>query len=338
VGLGLGHALKHDDGPVLLIGLVLLVVGATLLGSAAVAVLRATSGWWRLPAALGMLVVTAVLVLPSWVACYAAFPGRPPLGAATPADRGLTYRDVVVRTPDGVRLAGWYVPSRNRAAVVLRHGAGSTRTAVLAQAAVLARAGYGVLLTDARGHGDSGGRGMDLGWYGDQDIAGAVTFLSRQPDVDPARIAAVGLSMGGEEAIGAAASDRRIRAVVAEGATGRTNADLAWFSDRYGLRGSLTRAWHWLLTQQLTELLTPAPEPGTLRRAAAVSAPTPILLIAGGEVGDERAAVDWIASGSPATVSVWEVPGAGHTQGLATRPHAWAARVVGFLDRALGVR
>lgn len=337
VGLGLGHALKHDGGPVLLLGLVVLVVGAVLLGLVAVVVLRATSGWWRLPVALGLLVVTAVLVLPSWAAFYAAFPGRPALGAATPADRGLTYRDVDVRTPDGVRLAGWYVPSRNRAAVVLRHGAGSTRTSVLAQAAVLARAGYGVLLTDARGHGDSDGRGMDLGWYGDQDIAGAVSFLSRQPDVDPSRIAAVGLSMGGEEAIGAAASDRRIRAVVAEGATGRTNADLAWLSDRYGLRGTVTRAWHWLLTQQPTELLTPADEPVPLRQAASVAAPTPMLLIAAGGVSDERAAEDWIASGSPETVSVWEVPGAGHTQGLATRPHEWRVRVVGFLDRALDV-
>ena len=43
--------------------------------------------------------------------------------------------------------------------------------------------------------------------------------------------------MGGEEAIGAAATDDRIRAVVAEGATGRTAADKAWLSEEYGLAG-----------------------------------------------------------------------------------------------------
>lgn len=52
------------------------------------------------------------------------------------------------RAADGVRLSAWYVPSRNGAAVVLLPGAGSTRTAVLGQAAVLARHGYGALLTD----------------------------------------------------------------------------------------------------------------------------------------------------------------------------------------------
>src|SRR5206468_1520008 len=83
---------------------------------------------------------------------------------------------------------------------------------------------------DARGHGRSAGRAMDFGWYGDADVQGAVTFLGAQPDVRDGRIAAVGLSMGGEEAIGAAATDPRIRAVVAEGATGRVAADNDWLS------------------------------------------------------------------------------------------------------------
>jgi hypothetical protein len=47
-----------------------------------------------------------------------------------------------------------------------------------------------------------------------------------------------------------------------------------------------------------------------------------------GSLGDYRAA-------SPATVPVWVVPHAGHTQGLATAPRAWEARVIGFLDAAL---
>ena len=45
--------------------------------------------------------------------------------------------------------------------------------------------------------------------------------------------------MGGEEAIGASASNDLIRAVVAEGATARTAADKGWLSDEYGLRGVL---------------------------------------------------------------------------------------------------
>ena len=54
------------------------------------------------------------------------------------------------------------------------------RSAVLDQAAVLARHGYGVLLYDARGMGRSGGRAMNFGWYGDRDLA-AADRLPRHP-------------------------------------------------------------------------------------------------------------------------------------------------------------
>ena len=49
-------------------------------------------------------------------AVAAAFPPRPDLGARTPADLAMAYEDVTVTSGDGVRLSGWYVPSRNRAA------------------------------------------------------------------------------------------------------------------------------------------------------------------------------------------------------------------------------
>lgn len=51
----------------------------------------------------------------------------------------------------------------------------------LDQGGVLARVGYGVLLVDARGHGESEGRGMDLGWWGERDAAAAVDFVLAQP-------------------------------------------------------------------------------------------------------------------------------------------------------------
>jgi pimeloyl-ACP methyl ester carboxylesterase len=220
---------------------------------------------------------------------------------------------------------------------VVAHGSGSTRSAVLGHAAVLARHGYGVLLYDARGHGRSGGRGMDLGWYGDADLRAATSFLLAQHDVRDGQVAVVGLSMGGEEAIGAAAADPRIRAVVAEGATGRTAADLAWLSDRYGARGWIQERIN-DLTYGLTDLLTDAAPPRELREAAAAAAPRPILLIAAGTVPDETYAGQYIQSGSPATVRLSVVSGSGHTGGLATSPTAWERQVTSFLDSATGQR
>ena len=227
----------------------------------------------------------------------------------------MPAEDLRLRTPAGVPLAAWYLPTRSGAAVVLLHGAGSTRSAVLDQAAVLWRHGYGVLALDARGHGDSSGRAMDFGWYGDDDVRGAVDRLSRLPGVDRDRIGVVGLSMGGEEAVGAAAADRRIAAVVAEGATGRSASDLGWLSDRYGWRGRITELWRGALTYGLTDLLTESSPPVSLRDAVRAASPRPVLLIAAGELPDETSAAAFIAAGSPDTVTTWTVPGAGHTRG-----------------------
>ena len=144
------------------------------------------------------------VLLPLTVAVNATNRPPGPLGPATPARYGLGYQDVAFRTVDGVRLSAWYIPPRNGAAVVLLSGAGSTRSAVLGQAAVLARHGYGALLVDTRGHGRSGGHAMDFGWWGNRDLAGAVSFLDRQSGVRADKIAVLGESMGGEQALAAA--------------------------------------------------------------------------------------------------------------------------------------
>ena len=308
-------------------GLAALVAGGS-------ALVRAARGWHRLLAIPIVLVVGYVTVLPLSVAVYATNVPRPSLGTATPADRGLSYQDVSFATRDGVTLSGWYVPSTNRAALVLLHGASSTRSDVLDQAVVLARHGYGVLLFDARGHGSSSGRAMDFGWYGDQDVAAAVSYLQRRPDVDPARIGAVGMSMGGEEAVGAMAGDPRIRAAVAEGATNRTLADRAWLPAEYGVRGRVQQGVDWL-TYHLADLLTAAGPPVPLRNAVVRAAPRPVLLIAAGAVPDESVAGNRIRAASPSTVELWVVPGAGHTGGLYSQPGEWQRRVTAFLDRAL---
>ncbi len=310
----------------LLAGLVLLVIGAAV-------VIWSAPRWWRLLAVPVVLALTYVSLWSVTEAVAATSVPRTEVGHATPADRGLAYQEMSFPATDGVGLSGWYLPSANRAAVVLMHGAGSTRSDVLDQAVVLARHGYGVLLFDARGHGRSAGIAMDFGWYGERDVAGAVSYLRTRADVDPSRIAAVGLSMGGEEAIGAAGADHRIRAVVAEGATNRVAADKAFLPQVYGVSGWLQQRID-SVTYAVADLLTPAEPPTPLHDAAAAAAPRPILLITAGTVPDEEHAARHIQQGN-ANVQIWEVPGAAHTTGLHTRPGEWEQRVIAFLDAAL---
>ena len=285
----------------------------------------------------GVVIVLGLAVVTWLIAPAVAATNVPPTPiTATPPDHGLDAESVVLTTADDVELAAWYVAGETGGAVVLLHGAGSTRSDVLDQAVVLARNGYGVLMIDARGHGDSGGDAMDFGWYGDLDIAAGTEFLLTRSDVDPRRIAVVGMSMGGEEAIGATATNPAIAAVVAEGATGRTSSDKAWLSEEYGWRGAIQeqfeKAQFWVV-----DYLTESASPVSLRSAVTDSGDTRFLLITAGEVPDEGSAAEFIASGAPDRVETWNVEGAGHTGGLGTEPTQWEARVIGFLDEQLGV-
>lgn len=335
IGLGLPHVAKTGLQPLSVAGLIALVGGLVLLVVGAVSLVRARRGWRRYLVTLPALIV-AVVMATAVLGQAVALTNIPAteLGTATPADRGLAYRDVEFATGDGVTLSGWYVPSRNGAAVALLHGAGSTRSAVLDHAVVLAANGLGVLLFDARGHGRSGGTAMDGGWYGDEDLGGAVSYLADQPDVDPSRIGAVGMSMGGEEAIGALAADQRLRAVVAEGATNRVSGDKAWLSDVYGWRGAITEPVDWLV-YNVADLLTAASQPTTLRSAVAAAPETPVLLIAAGAVPDELNAARYIQTASPDSVQIWVAPHAGHVGALGADPAEWQARVSTFLGAAL---
>ena len=334
VGVGLPHTLKVGLTASAVAGLFCLAGGLGLPVAGAFGLLRSARRWQRLFIVPALLFATYTTVWSLGQAIAATNVPRTSVDSTTPADLNLEYRDVEFRTKDGVQLSGWYIPSSNRAAVVMLHGAGSTRSSVLDHAVVLARHGYGVLLFDARGHGRSGGRAMDFGWFGDLDAAAAVSFLQDQPDVDDTRIAAVGMSMGGEEALGAAASDDRIRAVVSEGATNRMSADRAWLSDEYGWRGVVQEGVEWLL-YGMADVLTVAEPPLSLRDTVAAIAPRPVLLIAAGNVAEEGHASDYIQDASPNTVDIWVVPDTGHTAGLDTHPDEWERRVTTFLDSAL---
>ncbi len=334
VGLGLApHLAKGGPLPLRATSSLLLVGGlALLVGGTAVAL----SGrrWPRAVASVaGVVVLTAIVALVVSPAVAATNVPRPGL-AATPEDAGLTVQTVSIPTEDGARLAGWYVPSTNGAAVVLLHGAGSTRSNVLDEAAVLADAGFGVLMVDARGHGESGGRAMDFGWYGEDDVAAAVDVLVAQPDVEPDRIGAVGLSMGGEQALGASGVDPRIRAVVAEGATARSAPDEAWLSEEFGVRGWMQEQLEWV-QDRVTALLTDASFPRSSREAVESADETRYLLITAGEVPDEAHSAAYVAAGAPERVAVWTVPGADHTGGLSVAPDEWSERVTTFLTDVL---
>ncbi len=325
IAIGFMHLVKAGPLVPTVAGLVVLVSGAALLIAGGAGLIRLLTGWWRLLAIPAVYILMEFAIFPFTAGVYAANVPAGHLGRADPASYGLAYRTVSFETPDGVRLAGWYVPSHNGAAVIVVPGSGSTRAATLAQGGVLARHGYGVLFIDNRGHGTSGGTAMDFGWWGERDLSGAVSYLESQPDVAGGRIAILGESMGGEEAIGAIGSDTRVRAVVAEGATGRTFADTARLGS--GPSSAISRFQSWI-TYTTAGTLSRAPQPPPIRTSLRQAYPRQVLIVAG---RDELAAGRYLKSGSPANVQLVEMKDAAHTAGLRTHPAEWENTVIQFL-------
>ncbi len=333
-GLGLvPHLIKTGFTVTSALSVILLVCGIGVVITGARSALAGRHLSAKLAGGLGTLVVIVLAV--SVISPAVAATNVPPTEVGrTPEAVGPEFESVTLRSSDGTRLAAWYVPGNNGAGIVMLHGAGSTRSSVLDQAAALVDRGYSVLMVDARGHGESGGAAMDFGWFGDRDIAASTEHLASRPEVEEDQIGVVGFSMGGEEALGAAATNPQIRAVVAEGATARQADDKAWLSDVYGWRG-------WIQEQLeaaqygVTDYLTDASPPISLRSAVAESPGTRYLLITAGTVEDEAHAAAYIDSGRADGASVWNVDGAGHTDGHATQPDEWTRRVTDFLDQTL---
>src|SRR4051794_15293536 len=106
---------------------------------------------------------------------------------------------------DGLHLAGQvYRPAslERCPAIVCCHGFGSSKESHAEFSRSAAQAGFVVLALDFRGHGQSEGC-LDSRTL--NDVGCALAWLESEPQVDPARIAIRGSSMGGYFALHAAA-------------------------------------------------------------------------------------------------------------------------------------
>ena len=146
---------------------------------------------WRAAHAVGWL-AGAAIIAQSRECCRSSSATRsrtPRAGRSTSRLSGSRIEEIRIEMRDGRKLAAWYVPSRNGAAVLLSHGSGGSRGRVPAHVRMLARHGYGVLALDNPGNGESEGHSNGLGDNAQPAIAAGLDYLERRPDVNPKRIA-----------------------------------------------------------------------------------------------------------------------------------------------------
>jgi dienelactone hydrolase len=279
----------------------------------------------RVLIASGGVAVAYLLLFPlllSYVFTHAARAGVPR------AQLGATYEQVTFKTNDGLRLTGWYVPSRNGASVIAAPGrAGSQRPARL-----LGRHGYGVLLFDRRGEGTSDGDPNAFGWSADRDLKAAVAFLQRRPDVRDGRIGGIGLSVGAEALLQAAAESQGLKAVVSDGAGAR--------SIREDLANPRSDKWNDVPTSLVisagTAILSNQAPPPNLKGLVAHISPRPVLFIYGQHDQPNVRGLTpsyYKAAGEPK--AIWQVAGASHTGAIDSSPREYERHVITFFDHAL---
>ncbi len=253
-----------------------------------------------------------------------------PLGS--PADLGLPFASVRIATVRDRALAGWLLPATGATTtVVMLHGWGSNAEHMLPLALPLHRAGFTVLLIEARNHGASDGDSFSSLPRFAEDLGAAIAWLQQQGVPQPGRIAVLGHSVGAGAALLEATRNTSIAAVISIGAF----ADPTEVNQRYLADVHLPQPVVWLVQRYVEWLIG--------HRFAAIApintirhARCPVLLVHG--ACDRRVPVEdarrIAAAGEPARVALLEIPGADHDSVELIESHA--DRLVQFLHQAAG--
>lgn len=296
---------------------------------------RSSPQYWRRLVKFTAICITAAVLflLVSFIYLQVrAFttPHRQPV-VGSPADYGFVYQDVTFTTTDGLKLSGWYMPGRLPQAIILVHGIDANRTVLLPEAAMLAEAGYHLLLFDLRGHGQSEGSEVTYGYREAFDIQAGVDFLMAQPGIR--QVAALGISLGGSAVVHAAALDPRLKAMVIESSFSSLRAAI---DDEFDNRSIFPR-WPfaplliWLAEQRLGVKVD---QVDSVRDLATLSQ-RPVFIIHGTTdqgFPPEHAVRMYEAAKEPKTL--WLVEGLGHASPILADEVEYRKRLLAFFEQA----
>lgn len=310
----------------------------------------AVSRGWKV--GIGTVIVVVTTSVGMWftiayISADAILNPSPPRDLPFLAEQLFEAQAVEFPARDGVLIGALWVPTvapagtqltqTRRPTIVLLHGYGDTRDALLPQAELIVNAGFNALIVDFRGHGTSGGEVAALGTLDVNDVLGAVDYLMTRPDVEPARIGLHGVSMGAAAGIIAAAQDLRVRGVIAEEPVSSLH-DAVWtaYRDRLSLPAFLFRdITLWLVERRLTE---PLSEVSPIEAAARLT-PRPLLVIdRAGEAPVEPGGAERLMRAAANPKELWVSPEFNQTGDGSPVSPAYAIRVLTFWRTTFGLQ
>jgi dienelactone hydrolase len=262
-------------------------------------------------------------------------PDPHPVCCETPLDYGAqTYENVRIQVGDGVTLAGWYVPPRQAPGpvIVVLHGSQGDRRDGAWHARQLIQAGYGVLMYDQRALGESGGKTVSYGWLDGPDLLSALDYLGSRPEVDPERIGAVGLSLGGYIVLNAAYQEPdRFAAVWLDGIHAQRMEDFPEAQNEGEKFAILINA---MIFRMMEFRLSRGAPPAFTQILSEMNHP-PIMIVAGGLNDFERRVSQKYAKVIQPNTRIWLIENAQHVGGPAVVPDEYRQRMLEFFQDAL---
>lgn len=241
----------------------------------------------------------------------------------SPEQFGLRAEDVRIRSSDGTRLHGWFLPASGTAkgTVLHLHGNAANISNHLPLVAWLPARGYNVLMIDYRGFGMSEGRPTLDGVV--DDALAALNYLRTRPDVDRGRLVVFGQSLGGATALRMLARDADgVRLALIDSS----------FPSYRGIARDATKGSAMAPIASLAASALPGPDKDPV--TALKSIRTPLIFMHG-----ERDAVippagsDALHAAALAS-ELWTIPGAEHIAAFAV-PGPWRERLTGAMDAAV---
>ena len=233
---------------------------------------------------------------------------EPAMHPVAPAPPALGASDVTFPSESGSTIHAWYSRGTpGKGAVLLLHGVGADRSAMLGRALFLHALGYSVLAIDFQAHGESAGKHITVGDLESWDVVAASDYLHRA--LPEERVGAIGVSMGAA-AIVLAKKPLALSAVVLESMYPTIEDAL---DDRMVMA---LGEWGPVCTPLLTLQLKPrlGIYPSRLRPIESVARiGAPLLIIHG--VEDRHTRIEEARRELAAAVepkAMWEVPGAAH--------------------------
>ncbi|AUB82849.1 alpha/beta hydrolase [Candidatus Thiodictyon syntrophicum] len=160
-----------------------------------------------------ILIVMIVAAIPAGV--HFGFRAPRIRETGSPADYGLAFEELRIPTVRGRHLFGWLLSApQATCTIVVLHGWGSNAEMMLPLAAPLRRAGFNLLLCDARSHGRSDGDSFSSLPRFAEDLGMAIAWLKQQHPHLAARVAVLGHSVGAGAALLEASRNADIAAVI----------------------------------------------------------------------------------------------------------------------------